>query len=714
MTRIIRYLSQGKSMAFLLAVLLTLQVVVMPTYAIEEDAKSDLATDSSLVIDNDKEMTVNDTVSGTDSGNQDGRIVETVAEAATEESIFVAEDFKYTIDTYEAKLITDEYQFVHNIDKGVILEDLTASGEAKVAANGGKLVIPDEIEGYPVTVIELIGYHQSGLKSVSMPNTVEAIMGSAFWGSDLHEIDLSDNLVFLYGNAFRDNSNLIEIEFPETLKVIGELAFDACTSLTTAILPSQLEYLGGYAFYECPLRNSSRTDALTLTIPGTVSKLDIGTFTDGHWNFLEVEEGVTDFVAYWFYTEAGLKVATLPSTLQTINYENRPAVFYNTPWYAFINNSDTPIQITKTVATYEWSADRKHETPAALGEPTAQYVEFTGSLYSKYYNLAVQLEDGIAFQGGTDFQDGTSTLYALSLMTKEEFLEFLNKEENIPTKEGYNFVSWDTSGFDSGENALAWEELPIPLDGSAKGVYLVDNLVGITPIFEQKQAHYTVNFDLDGGTQTGGGALNQTTISDESSGKETISNPPTATKSGFNFAGWVDKNDASLSVANLLDITQNLELKALWTPVEPADETFNVTYKGNGGLTPDGAASVVDTVPLDTFVLKSRNIFRRSGYTLLGWELSIAGNQADTLLMPGTTVPHSITMGSQTIDYADFAQLDAEFTLTAQWKRLSSGGGSSIDEDEPIEEIKPIEPIDDGTAIIDETDKPNVQTGAVI
>ncbi len=74
---------------------------------------------------------------------------------------------------------------------------------------------------------------------------------------------------------------------------------------------------------------------------------------------------------------------------------------------------------------------------------------------------------------------------------------------------------------------------------------------------------YTVNFDLAGGTRTGGGALTQTVQHGDDA------TPPTCTKVGSTFSGW----DGSYT-----NITSDRTITAKWTI-----DSYTVTLDANGG-----------------------------------------------------------------------------------------------------------------------------------
>lgn len=77
------------------------------------------------------------------------------------------------------------------------------------------------------------------------------------------------------------------------------------------------------------------------------------------------------------------------------------------------------------------------------------------------------------------------------------------------------------------------------------------------------RSYYTVTFDLDGGTRTGGGALSQSVVHGGSA------TPPTCSRSGYTFAGWN---------GSYTNVTSDRTITARWTA-----NTYTVTYNANGG-----------------------------------------------------------------------------------------------------------------------------------
>lgn len=81
--------------------------------------------------------------------------------------------------------------------------------------------------------------------------------------------------------AFENNENLTEIELPETILFIDNLAFGGCTKLKKIALPSGMRQLGGGAFFSC----KSLQD---IVIPDSLEYIGSGAF-DGCKNLKSVE-----------------------------------------------------------------------------------------------------------------------------------------------------------------------------------------------------------------------------------------------------------------------------------------------------------------------------------------------------------------------------------------------------------------------------------------
>lgn len=176
---------------------------------------------------------------------------------------------------------------------------------------GGDVVIPEEIDGMPVTTIDRDAFANiAGLTSVTIPTNVTAIFDSAFSRcTGLTTVSLSANLTTLYdgvfgyctgltnitvspdnpvlsssngilydktgttllqfpggigglvtiaegvtridSDAFLGNTALRDVIFPDSLSEIGSRAFSGCDGLTTVTLPAGVSTLASGVFGNC-------------------------------------------------------------------------------------------------------------------------------------------------------------------------------------------------------------------------------------------------------------------------------------------------------------------------------------------------------------------------------------------------------------------------------------------------------------------------------
>ena len=141
-----------------------------------------------------------------------------------------------------------------------------------------EVVIPAEIEGYPVTSIQhgAFGFCES-ITKISIPESITSIEVSAFeWCESLVAIEVSENnpsYSSVDGVLFnKDKTELVccpmtregEYVIPASVSIIGDSAFEWCELLTSISLPEGLTSIGDYAFYSCrALSNISIPEGVT-------------------------------------------------------------------------------------------------------------------------------------------------------------------------------------------------------------------------------------------------------------------------------------------------------------------------------------------------------------------------------------------------------------------------------------------------------------------
>jgi hypothetical protein len=122
--------------------------------------------------------------------------------------------------------IVSEAQFRFTTNNGAITI-------TKYTGSGGAVVIPSSTNGYPVTSIGDYAFDDSGLTSVTIPNSVTSIGEEAFIDCiGLTSVMIGTNVTEIEDYAFYDCRSLISVTIPSRVTSIGEEAFLDCTSLT--------------------------------------------------------------------------------------------------------------------------------------------------------------------------------------------------------------------------------------------------------------------------------------------------------------------------------------------------------------------------------------------------------------------------------------------------------------------------------------------------
>ena len=193
-------------------------------------------------------------------------------------------------------------KYVSNDDGG-----FTVAGVNKKFVKSVK--IPEKHLGKPVTSIGFFAFEDcSGLKSVTIPDSVTSVEDGAFYGcfgltavyytggvsgwcgiafesynanpleyahnlyiNDELVIDLviSDGITSIGNYAFFGCSGLTSVTIPDCVTSIGDSAFSGCSGLTSVTIPDSVTSIGNYAFSNC-------SGLKTLVIGNGVSSLSSG------------------------------------------------------------------------------------------------------------------------------------------------------------------------------------------------------------------------------------------------------------------------------------------------------------------------------------------------------------------------------------------------------------------------------------------------------
>ncbi len=156
-----------------------------------------------------------------------------------------------------------------------------------------------------------------GIKSVTMPETLEIVNASAFDRCNaLTSVSLSKELKYLGDDAFTFTP-VTEINIPDGIEKIGQNVFEECKQLKTVTFPKNLKSVGADAFKEC----ESLTEAI---LPDTVVRIDDRAFYNcKNLNSFKIPEVVPELgcaILYGtpFFNEDALYIG---KNLFNVNYE---------------------------------------------------------------------------------------------------------------------------------------------------------------------------------------------------------------------------------------------------------------------------------------------------------------------------------------------------------------------------------------------------------
>lgn len=150
--------------------------------------------------------------------------------------------------TYE--LVNYDYAYLRDREDrdGGIIEGYKGEGET--------VTVPETVKGKKVTSLSLGVFSDTGVKTVTLPETITVLPQQAFSGCRLLEtVNMPVAVTSVGKHAFNECTNLAEIEFKSGLTEIGYAAFGQCTSLTSIGLPDTVTSVGDFCFRECPFES---------------------------------------------------------------------------------------------------------------------------------------------------------------------------------------------------------------------------------------------------------------------------------------------------------------------------------------------------------------------------------------------------------------------------------------------------------------------------
>lgn len=239
------------------------------------------------------------------------------------------------------------------------VDDLTyeiAGGEVTITDcnenASGELVIPDAIEGCPVTAIGNYAFFNCRyLTKITIPDGVVSLGDDAFSScTGLQFINIPGSVITIGESAFYNCGDLQSITIPDSVTTIDSFAFSICGSLRSVTIPQSVTYIGDCAFWQCDslteilvdennpnycndsmgvLYNKGKTKVVQMptgfrgeyVIPNSVTTIGNDAFRScSYLQSISIPNSVTAIGDRAFHTCTGLNSITIPDTVTSIGY----------------------------------------------------------------------------------------------------------------------------------------------------------------------------------------------------------------------------------------------------------------------------------------------------------------------------------------------------------------------------------------------------------
>jgi hypothetical protein len=156
--------------------------------------------------------------------------------------------------------VDPQCQFYSSVD-GVLFDKNQTTLVRYPEGNAGGYTIPNNVTDIAYGAF----YYCTGLSSVTIPNSVSVIEGSAFMGSSLASVIIPDSVTIIEGSAFCYCTSLTDLKIGNGVTVIGPLAFESCTSLTSISIPDSVTSIADQVFSFCTsLANVTINNGVTM------------------------------------------------------------------------------------------------------------------------------------------------------------------------------------------------------------------------------------------------------------------------------------------------------------------------------------------------------------------------------------------------------------------------------------------------------------------
>lgn len=428
--------------------------------------------------------------------------------------------------------------------------DKTTGTITKYIESDTVVVIPSKINGVTVETIGHAAFERSAVTSVTIPDSVTAILDGAFANCfQLTNISIPDSVTAIHDGVFGNCSQLTNISIPNSVMHIGVSAFDGCTKLESITLPSSLCNISEFLFHNC-------SQLKTIQIPDSV--LSIQDFAFGNCTSLEtihIPVSVTFIGVYAFDGCPNSMTVTYSGSKKqwdkitgTDNLINIPLVCNKLE--ATFNPDNGEPTVTKFIDN-----DKNSKFTELVPEPTKENYTFAG-----WYNGNEKFDFTTVPTGDVTLTaKWTANDYYVSFVTEHgdpptsQNVKY-NGTANDPGKlseDGYTFIGWYTD--DTYDTEFDFTQ---PITGN-------------TTVYAKWTAKdYEVSFITEHG---------KTPTSQNVPYNKTATNPGELTAEGYTFDDWYTDDTYSTKFDFNTPITGDTKVYAKWEKNAPNTYALNVS-----------------------------------------------------------------------------------------------------------------------------------------
>ena len=249
---------------------------------------------------------------------------------------------------------------------------------------------------YGVITIEGGAFADCVVEEVVLPDTVGKLCGDvigAFRGcKKLGIINLPESVKYV-GEAAFEGTSLVKVCIPQSVEVIGAKAFAFCSSLAEITIPESVKHIGVAAFSYCTALSSVRMESLVcrisdsrfagctmlthFEIPASIQEIGALAFSQSGLQEIEIPSGVT-FVGGGAFGEC--------KSLESVTIVSSAIEFQKHSYVACNGNPSVCYPGTKSVLSggewYDCYAFRNCTMLRAINHPETYSTEFfVGTLY---------------------------------------------------------------------------------------------------------------------------------------------------------------------------------------------------------------------------------------------------------------------------------------------------------------------------------------------